>query len=388
VEDLMHARFRELDGLRGVAVLMVLAFHCTTVPTVMPSIWGMAQRLTWAGWAGVDVFFVLSGFLVGGILIDSRGQDNVLQRFMIRRAMRIIPLYIIILLSAWILPALTGIGYNSWPFGESLPWWSYASLTQNFVRPILNTDSGYLGHTWSLALELQIYVIAGILLIYAPKRLIPPIIIAGIVIAWSTRATASYLGAGMYGYFILPARLDAACIGILSAIVVRNDVKVGWIKENSNKLWLLSGILFGAALALVGIGHGIGSWGSSIYNHLGFATGTALVIILCTTNCGKSPGKILALRPLVSLGAVSYAVYLFHYPVISLTNIYFGNNSMMIDSTAGKIGTIVGILLTFALAALSWRFIEAPLIKLSHSWTRSSYVPDNSQQSASEREAA
>jgi peptidoglycan/LPS O-acetylase OafA/YrhL len=365
----MTGRVQELDGLRGVAIAMVLVFHCTRVPTMLPSVAGLAQRVTWSGWAGVDVFFVLSGFLVGGILLSGRDDQGTLKRFFIRRGMRILPLYFVVLLTAWLIPLVT-IGFQRWPFAESLPWWSYATLTQNFARPLLHTDSGYLGHTWSLALELQVYLVAGLVLLYAPLPRIKLILVAGIVISITCRIAACALGNGEFGYFALPARLDAACLGALASIVVNDKRALGWISTRRAALWTTAGILSAGAVALIAAGQGIGSWGSAIYNHAAFAISTTITIVLLIENKDGLANRILKMSWLVGLGSISYAVYLLHMPVVSLSNLAFGNSSMHVDNTAGIFGTIIGLMATLLLSKISWRFFEKRLIDQSHVWTR------------------
>lgn len=363
-------RVLELDGLRGIAIAMVLVFHCARFSTVLPSFGGILQRLTWSGWAGVDVFFVLSGFLVGGILLKTRDTPGTLRSFFIRRGTRILPLYFLVLVSAVVIPVASGIGFNRWPFAEALPWWSYATLTQNFLRPVLHTDSGYLVHTWSLAVELQVYVLAGLLLVCAPRRMIVPALLGGIVLSVATRIIACALGNGEFGYFVLFARLDAACLGILAAMAVRNPAAVDLIGRRRVALWFAAASLVAVAVALIGAGQGISSWGSAVFNHLAFATASAVLILLLTENPDGWANRALRFRPLVALGGISYGVYLLHIPVVSLTNLALGNSSLMVDRAAGPWGSILGLAITIALAAMSWRFIESPLIDAAHRWTR------------------
>src|SRR5437899_1551206 len=98
-------RIGELDGIRGIAVLMVLAFHMFSYSMLHEHWSGFARAImlaTMPGWLGVDLFFVLSGFLITGILLDTRNDDRYLRNFYARRALRILPLYYVVLLIIWI----------------------------------------------------------------------------------------------------------------------------------------------------------------------------------------------------------------------------------------------------------------------------------------------
>jgi len=118
------------------------------------------ERLTWSG---VDLFFVLSGFLIGGILLDHRDSPNYFKTFYLRRAYRILPLYFLVVTLCWIVFQLSNRGWT--PFGRidlfpgTLPWWSFFTFTQNLVVAVVGGSSrGGLGVTWSLAIEEQFYL--------------------------------------------------------------------------------------------------------------------------------------------------------------------------------------------------------------------------------------
>src|ERR1043166_7724662 len=122
-----------LDGLRGLAILLVLLRHLvpeqTTHPYFVPII--TAARLTWSG---VDLFFVLSGFLIGGILLDAKNSPDYLRTFYIRRAYRILPIYCVVvcIFFIWIIWVL-----SDGPTSVAIPWFAYATLTQNFWMALL-----------------------------------------------------------------------------------------------------------------------------------------------------------------------------------------------------------------------------------------------------------
>src|SRR5579863_7613015 len=147
-----------LDGLRGVAVLLVLIGHFAYVPIALKGIPGKIFALTHAGWTGVELFFVLSGFLITGILLDSKGAENYVSSFYIRRALRILPLYYGAVLVAFVLLPLlgrAGLPGLSPEFNPDQLWyWFYAG---NWAW---NWNHCYqpFAHFWSLAVEEQFYL--------------------------------------------------------------------------------------------------------------------------------------------------------------------------------------------------------------------------------------
>jgi peptidoglycan/LPS O-acetylase OafA/YrhL len=130
-------RVLALDGLRGVAIFSVLIWHYVVgqlhpVPGTLPA-YGL--RVLGFTWGGVDLFFALSGFLVGGVLIDGRGRPGALRRFLIRRGSRIVPIYLVSLAIFFALSAIIATAPGSgfaWLLDKPMPWWSYLFLVQNF----------------------------------------------------------------------------------------------------------------------------------------------------------------------------------------------------------------------------------------------------------------
>jgi peptidoglycan/LPS O-acetylase OafA/YrhL len=156
-------RVPELDGIRGCAILLVIVWHyiaCeihATPPGIVRSYLVSALSLTVSG---VDLFFVLSGFLIAGILLDNRSASNYFRVFYVRRVCRIFPLYFLVLgmFVAFVALGATQSSRLSWIFHDPLPLWSYATFTQNVFMG-LRGDFGpfWLGMTWSLAVEEQFY---------------------------------------------------------------------------------------------------------------------------------------------------------------------------------------------------------------------------------------
>ena len=181
-----------LDGIRGLAIAMVLVWHYITVPFSESSspVLRFLSHVTLQSWSGVDLFFVLSGFLIGGILIDAKGSEHYFRTFYIRRAFRILPIYVVACLayfpvSRW---ALSGFQGTMKP---AMPWYIYATFTQNFWLA-----SGrwhvWRSPTWSLAIEEQFYVTLPLLIFLVPAKRLWEVAAAGVIAVLAFR-TIAYL---------------------------------------------------------------------------------------------------------------------------------------------------------------------------------------------------
>jgi len=325
-------------------------------------------RLCSGGWGGVDIFFALSGFLVGGILLDGRDQPRLLRIFLTRRAVRILPLYFAVLATFYLARFL--MSQSAWLFAGAVPWWSYVTLTQNFAMPIVESNAFYLGPTWSLAVEAQIYLLLGFTLIRAPLKMSVALMVAGVVLAEACRVGFWMSGHHALGYFILPARIDGACCGVLAAVAVRSDRALAVLNKGRRWIWLAVLALFATTEALSSIGHGFGSPGAAIYSHLALSVASSLTIALLVSNPQGKINRLLRFTPFVALGTISYGVYLLHIPVIGLTHALMGRHSIVPDSWSGAAATAIGLVTTVLLARLSWRWFEKPLNDYAHRITR------------------
>ena len=165
------AGLQRIDGLRGIAIIGVLLFH---LGSKLPALHlEFASRY---GWAGVDLFFVISGFLITGILLDSIGSEHYFRNFYVRRVLRIWPLYFALLafvfvLLPWIMPAL-----RERIFSQCHPWQSYLVFAQNFF--VRDFGIGPVGVTWSLAIEEQFYLMWPLIILLFPRRLLPAFLLS------------------------------------------------------------------------------------------------------------------------------------------------------------------------------------------------------------------
>lgn len=241
-----------LDGIRGVAVLWVILFHATMhaqLGEMVPWWERWIHPLLRYGWAGVDIFFVLSGFLITRILLHARFRENYFRNFYARRTLRIFPLYYASLLFALVaLPWLWDYPGQA-EFQEDSAW--YFSYLQNwgvFFQQLSSGDQGIFGHLWSLAVEEQFYLVWPWLVWRCPPRklawlcvifvLAGPIVRAGMLVTGSEPVAV---------YFNTLARSDSLLSGALIAICLH----LGW-KSERLQIWAKRTIAC-ALLALVGM---------------------------------------------------------------------------------------------------------------------------------------
>jgi peptidoglycan/LPS O-acetylase OafA/YrhL len=347
----------ELDGVRGLAILLVLVWHY-----VVDQTWGSwiarAGALTWSG---VDLFFVLSGFLLGSILIRHRGGEHFYAAFYARRACRIVPMYALLLLlyvviDAW-LKDPTNHGH-AWLFGKPMPLWSYATFTQNVVMSVANTSGAhFLGITWSLAVEEQFYLILPVLIAFAPLRTLPWLLAALIALAPALRALAEAYR--LDAFVLMPTRMDSLLGGVLLACLLSDPSIKRWFEARTRFLkWLLVIFLLGFAILTLerrSLGVLDHTWLAGLY--------TVLIAVAVVDRSGAISRSLRA-RWLVGLGIVSYSVYLFHQAVSGLLHSTVFQRPPKIDSIAGAMLTLLALGITIAIAVASRYFLEAPIIAL------------------------
>ena len=222
-------RIVELDGLRGVAVLLVLLAHYFGE---VPSGWSFLAL----GWLGVDVFFVLSGFLIAGILLDHRGAANYFSTFYIRRSCRIFPIYFVFI------PILVLFLSSLWARGhawmeEPLPFAAYLSYTQNFAIAWQNRTGGLaLLPTWTLAIEEQFYMLLPLMVYFVPRKRLLPICLGLIAVSPILRSMILYqYGSHLSVHVLLPCRWDSLFLGVIAAIVLRDSKLKRRVFENGGR---------------------------------------------------------------------------------------------------------------------------------------------------------
>lgn len=344
-------RIKELDGIRGIAILLVLAYHYLYNGALIDSL--LAKQLVKVfslGWSGVDLFFVLSGFLIVGILLDAKDSRNYFSTFYIRRALRILPLYYVLLGMFLILPNFIS---NEELFKITFPFWSYLFFAQNFFMIKFDLGTSWLGVTWSLAIEEQFYLLLPFLVWKLNKKRLIQVFLFLITLAPILRILFDGLG----GYIFTFARSDAILAGGLIAIAYRDQKVKNLLTKNINLLTLLFFIFLLGAGALIfkgsiRIGDAfVHSWMGILYS---------LLLIICVLNPNKMSDIFISNPVFVWLGTRSYSIYLFHLPIIILVHQFLtGHTSPFYSNWNEFFVTLLAMATTFIFAELSFRFFEA-----------------------------
>lgn len=361
-------RIPELDGVRGLAIALVLIYHYVdvAVPAGVRTIYG-SEALFYAFlptrlmWAGVDLFFVLSGFLIGGILIDHRESPRYYSTFYARRIHRIFPIY-------YLMIAFVAVGTWAWPqsplFRGDMPVWVFLLYAQNLTGDY-TTSPDALEVTWSLAVEEQFYLIFPFIVKLCSPRVVRYVLAACIVGAPLFRALLIGSGFGFeLVYPLLPSRADTLALGVVAAIVVRSQGATNWVVRHSRALYV-------GLLALCLLLPTMLKW--TAYTYVG-TLGYSIIAVTCflfvlLLLLAPLPGMKAALsaRWLAWLGTVSYCVYLVHQPIkLWLFSVFLPGSDPFIQGPASIIVTLLALVATLGLAQVSWLAIERPLVRRGH----------------------
>lgn len=356
-----------LDGLRGLAILGVLCAHFLNAWPGTGTLDRAAITGLGLGWAGVDLFFVLSGLLITGILVDTLGARGWWSTFLVRRALRIFPLYYLALALFGLLGPSLGL-IDPWTFGR-WGWWYWAYLGnwafafQQVIPP--------LSHFWSLAVEEQFYLAWPLVVLAARGRRLAwvagGIFLCGPLLrAWVVYGTGWPVGSA---YRVTPGRLDQLALGALLAVLLRDPA----LRPRLLRAWPWLAAAGAAGFLALGLANGpfdmhrapLELWSHTL---LGLAFAGLVVAAVAGEGTGVGLQRLLLRRPLQALGRWSYGVYVFHYFVHlwalgALRATPWGAG--LLASRAGyALYAAAGAGASVALAALSWRLVERRALAL------------------------
>lgn len=333
-----------LDSVRAFSIVAVVFYHAfTTVP---------------GGWIGVDAFFVLSGYLITRILAEEMRYNGRLDvfNFCIRRVLRLVPAFALMLAAELTFEAI--MSNEVWEHIEAAA--LSATYLMNWNRAFAFGPQGHLGHTWSLAMEEQFYLLWPAALIIVRKRPIPSLVITILaVVSW--RCWLAIQGADperTYNGF--DSHADALLIGCLTAYVPLSAELKSVLTRN---VWMP---VIGLTLLLV-------------YSHfrtiftqtagLTLAAAFAAWIIVAATQHGLL-NRFLRLPPLVYTGRISYGLYLWHFPILLA--------GLSVFSLSSAVDKLLLLCVAYAVAALSYHFVERPFLKLKSKFAPRDRPPSDS----------
>ncbi|HET9712488.1 MAG TPA: acyltransferase [Pyrinomonadaceae bacterium] len=334
-----------LDGLRGVAILAVLAVHTSHIFG-----WSLLKGAN----AGVDIFFVLSGFLITTLLIEEWEQtgDVSLKSFYWRRALRLIPALVVLLAALYFLSDLlfSPVEANDTRRAISVAFVYASDLALAFFQLHL----GALQHTWSLAIEEHFYLIWPVVLLAAlklgiSKKRLVLITLLAVIVSGLQRASLHQFGAPpVRTYYGIDTRADALLIGCVTGLCV----SWGLVHVRALRPLLIPALIL-IVFCMVATGFGSSFMTVGGFTLLAIATGVVIVNVVL-----GPPGYLrgfLECGPLVWIGRISYGLYLWHYPIFKATS--FVKLSWPVQLT-------VALAITLIVTSLSYYLIERPALSL------------------------
>lgn len=356
-------RLLVLDGLRGIAVLLVLAFHFSWYPA--------------GGWLGVDLFFVLSGYLITSTILHDvhSGRSGVFRpidagRFYGGRALRILP-------AMFEMFALYGAIKLLDPQKVTRFWDNINStvfLYSNWSRALRWGYPDFLGHTWSLAIEEQFYLIWPVVLLLFLRSARGERALGGVVAAAiAVIAILRYRMTGAHPDFDrlyngTDTRIDTILMGCLAALISQSDRFRKVVLGSKLSCSVISAM---ASAFIVWMFVNM-KWQNPWFYRYGiplfYVSGAAIVIHVCSFPNMLAP-RLLKWTPLTFAGRRSYGIYLFHFPILIALNLIYGKMQ-------GWECALLGVPPTFLLATLSWRYVEYPALQLKKRLFRFRETPE------------
>jgi peptidoglycan/LPS O-acetylase OafA/YrhL len=349
-----------LDGLRGIAILLVFLFHYQPGIPHNPISW-----LATVGWSGVDLFFVLSGFLITGILYDTRQSANFFKVFYARRALRLFPLYFVAV-GIMLFSGFVSHTPLSW---KAIPFYIYGSNIMLGLREGLPAFPPQLEcfHFWSLSVEEQFYSLWPLVVFFVRRRrTLMQICAGGILGSLLFRIVLTHFHVSLWIlYTELPSRMDALMAGAMLALGLRGPRPESW--RSPTKLYLVMGacclglvVIFSKAKAFYVGSDDMTSWGYSVFAGLYVSIlGLALVP-------GSLVDRVGTIRVLRFYGRYSYGFYIWHElpaPVTYVWRAWF-LRSIRPFSLAQMVYEMAMLALFTGAAVLSYHLLERPFLRL------------------------
>lgn len=335
-----------LDGVRGMAVLLVVVLHAGLV--IHPADGGLLP----GGFIGVDVFFVLSGFLITSLLVAEHASAGRISfvAFYVRRGWRLLPALAVLLVAHAVYAACVGISMRT----EAASVLAIVLYVSNWAQSYGLDVPGGLIHTWTLSIEEQFYLVwpAVVVLLLGrvrSRRALLDVLVTAIAASAAVRAWIWAFGAGYpAAYMRTDARADGLLIGAMCAFLWR------W------QLLPRRGLSSAASVSLVAVLGVALFWDSTkpgmFYGGYTLVSLAAGVIVIAVMHGGWSAGAVFVARPLRAIGRVSYGLYLWQGLCLHIAARTF-------DDQPRVMRAIIGVALAVIATFLSWRCVECPLLR-------------------------
>jgi peptidoglycan/LPS O-acetylase OafA/YrhL len=367
------ARIPALDGIRGLAILMVMFFHALVSSPVaaVTRLDDFVDFVLGLGWAGVHVFFVLSGFLITGILLDARGGQRYFRTFYTRRILRIFPLYyglLAVILVAEHVVTAPDFQRRFALAGQDLWYWLFLPNILDAVRADFGPVS--LSVSWSLAIEEQFYLVWPLLVLLLNRRQLLGLCAALVIGAPIWRAALLALDVSWVAvYTLTPTHLDGLAVGAFITVAMRSPRGETWLMRWRRPIALLAVLGLAAVVAWHRSPH-LGLPGMQVVGYSAFALLSGVLLTLAIR-----PGRLTWLRQalewrvLRTFGKYSYALYLFHQPWAVVLRVPF-----VALGVGPVLGSALPIQAIFSLAViapmlgaawLSWNLYESRFLALT-----------------------
>jgi peptidoglycan/LPS O-acetylase OafA/YrhL len=333
-------KISQLDAIRGLAVLLVLIHNTDVYPSLHLGF--LADN----GWMGVDLFFVLSGFLITGILVDTKKKAGYFRNFYARRCLRIWPLYYSALLFMFVaVPLLRPSEAQTVFAARSSPWWAYPLFLQNFLIPNPTAATGLLGVTWSLAVEEQFYLVWPLVVRFCSEVQLRKIAIAVICISPALRFYLSLHQVNIYSNTF--CRLDGLMAGAFLATTIRSS---GFVASRFlAPAWIA--LLVSAPLALI-MDTFHARW--IVFSLVALASVSFVYVGIFSKQ--RWLQTVLGNRFLLYTGTISYGIYLLEKIPPDLAKAFHSDRHPFLALP-------ITIATTYVLAALSWNLLEKPFLR-------------------------
>lgn len=368
-----YNRIEELDGLRGIAVLMVLLWHFTGSLSGRDSwVAEAVYALTIFGRTGVDLFFVLSGYLIIGILVRHRSSSNAAKVFYWRRFLRIYPPYTLLIFIYWLSYFLFGetTAFNT-AGGALVQLLFQVTFTWNWLM-VINQDVGTgFGVTWSVAIEEWFYLLFPWIVFFVPSKKLWKIllVIALVSIVGRGLVHLAVPASPLAPYVLTPFRLDGVGLGGLVALGMQDAGVRDWLLRKRRQIALSSAAFLASLPVLVGLIRDSMAVHMYLWGHTYLAAGFCVLLIFIMQNIGSAKTTVFRSRTLQHLGWYSYSIYLFHPVFLSICFIVAGRGervSSLLDAVLAITALIGSVAFSAGLFWLVERHLQALGRKFSY----------------------